>query len=484
MVNPLKNNGYRILGLDISASQKEILKRYKEIINRLKIDDQPEYDLDFKVGKTLRNETSVNNALKSLQSPKDNFREYFFWFQTNSKSEELTFKHIAEGEIDKAIDNWKKLVRKAQNLSSYFYKKNLAIFYSLLLFEEDNDEYLNESIKLWHEITNSDKFWEGLFKKYRQQNEITANLEALDNFKKNIINNLSEIYSDLYKLHKENKYLKKFREIFETYGKKTEKNLSKQTYNVLLNQLEELQKFNERNNKGIGEKDLESINGIIKSIQFELVNLKKIGLYENNETKIIRDHLSESIRLIGVKLHNDAEEFQEAVNLIKISIDLCGTDSLRARLKSELKIIKENPANKCWFCGLFLKKGEEENFLHEAWYKVVDRESQFFGGDKVRFNKFDLITPRCKKCSEIHGKREYYNGIRIFLGVAVGIGLVFILPFIISLLLGIATYFILKGINFPKIEKNDVKNKREREEYPPYKELEREGWSKGEEPSN
>ena len=43
----LKNNAYHILGLDTSASEKELLKRSKEIINRIKIDDTPEYDLDL-----------------------------------------------------------------------------------------------------------------------------------------------------------------------------------------------------------------------------------------------------------------------------------------------------------------------------------------------------------------------------------------------------------------------------------------------------
>jgi hypothetical protein len=47
MSNLIVNNAYRILGLDGSANQKDVLKRSKEIINRLKIDDYPEYTLDI-----------------------------------------------------------------------------------------------------------------------------------------------------------------------------------------------------------------------------------------------------------------------------------------------------------------------------------------------------------------------------------------------------------------------------------------------------
>ena len=37
MAHAIENNAYRILGLDTTADQKEIMKRYKEIVNRLKI---------------------------------------------------------------------------------------------------------------------------------------------------------------------------------------------------------------------------------------------------------------------------------------------------------------------------------------------------------------------------------------------------------------------------------------------------------------
>src|SRR3989338_6844748 len=96
MTNLIENNAYRILGLDVNANQKDILKRYKEIINRLKIEDYPEYDLDLNLPKNLRNETSVNDALKRLQSQKSNIKEYFFWFQINDSIDKKALKSIQE----------------------------------------------------------------------------------------------------------------------------------------------------------------------------------------------------------------------------------------------------------------------------------------------------------------------------------------------------------------------------------------------------
>ncbi|MBA3047894.1 hypothetical protein KJ863_01360 [Patescibacteria group bacterium] len=81
MSNALKNNAYHILGLDTTASQKDILKRSKEIIKRLKIDDLPEYDLDLGLFDDFRTEESTNEAIRKLQTPKKRIKEYFFGFK-------------------------------------------------------------------------------------------------------------------------------------------------------------------------------------------------------------------------------------------------------------------------------------------------------------------------------------------------------------------------------------------------------------------
>jgi len=63
-------NYYHILWLDATATQKQIDKRWKEILKYLAIWDNPDYvEVDFPFTKKYRNETFVKDALNGLRNP-------------------------------------------------------------------------------------------------------------------------------------------------------------------------------------------------------------------------------------------------------------------------------------------------------------------------------------------------------------------------------------------------------------------------------
>jgi predicted CoA-binding protein len=103
MSNILKNNAYQILGLDLTASEKDILKRSKEILNRLKIDDIPEYDSDIELFDNFRNEESVKEAIQKLQSAKKQIIEFFFWFYISDDIDKKALKYIKDKDFQSAI---------------------------------------------------------------------------------------------------------------------------------------------------------------------------------------------------------------------------------------------------------------------------------------------------------------------------------------------------------------------------------------------
>ena len=355
MPNLLENNAYRVLGLNVTASPKDILRRYKEIINRLKIGDCPKYDLDIGLSENFRNESIVKDALKELQSPKSSIKEYFFWFQLFNANDERAQNYLIKGEFSKAIQIWKALSEN-KNTISFFYKKNLAVIYCLLLMKEDNQEYFKDSISIWNELINSEEFWSAFSKTYSAQNELITSQENISSFRNSVIKDISDIYADLGQIHKNPRYIKGFQEVFGSYGEKTEKTLLQPLYQKINDKINELKKINivsedKQYSNVIDERreqdTINEIDNVIKALQENFQELRKNGLYENAKSRIVRDHTAEAIREKSVELFNYwfprmeedwLDKFgpcEEAAWLLDLASKIAGNESYKSSLEND-----------------------------------------------------------------------------------------------------------------------------------------------------
>jgi hypothetical protein len=243
MTNLLKANGYHILGLDISASQKDILKRSKDLMKFIQIEEIPEYDLDLGVFGNFRTEDSVKDAVQKLSSPKKQIKDYFFWFNISDNIDEQALEMLRKKDISEAIKIWEQNSQD-DSTKSMFYKKNLAILYCIFLFKENNDIYLNKSLKIWHELVNSTKFWGSFSKIYKLNDELNTNQETIDEFQKNSTSYVSDLYTELAESQKDNKYVAQFSSVFNTKGEKTSKSLLTPIFDEMTKAVEQLESLN------------------------------------------------------------------------------------------------------------------------------------------------------------------------------------------------------------------------------------------------
>jgi tetratricopeptide (TPR) repeat protein len=380
-----------MLGLDTAVSQKDILRRYKEIINRIKIDDVPVYELDINLPDNFRTEEGVKEALKDLQSQKDNIREYFFWFQISNANDKKILDLISKGKFIDAIKALKELT-KVENVTSFFYKKNLAVLYCILLETDDNEKYLDDSISIWNEIVKSEKFWDMFSKNYANQNEQTVSQENIVSFRNTVTKEISDVYADLGQKHKDSNYVKKFQEVFGVYGESTEKNVLQPTYKAINEIIVELQKIKiDQNDKDI-ERKISTMHDNIESIKALLGKLKKSGLYEQPETRVIRDHVAEAIRVKVVEIHNQAGLYEEAEKFIKIATSIAGTESYKGELESDEGKIEKSIEMDGKSVVSVVKKGIFSTKSAEFKPRYVDYE-----GKRIYYKDVNWIT---------------YNGVR------------------------------------------------------------------------
>ena len=341
MSQTLKNNAYHILGLDTSASEKDILKRSKKIINRLRVDDTPDYDLDIGVFEGFRTEDAVKDALQRLQAPKKRIKEYFFWFQIADGVDEQVLGLLKLKDYLNAIRTWQN-ASEGQSTKSFFYKKNLAILYCLTLSTSDNKEYLRNSLEAWKELVDSDKFWTSFSKVYKLHDEQTASEDIISDFKKHVVECLSDIYTELHHHHKHSDYLSEFQKVFSAKGEKIEKSILGPAYQAISHAVEELGKMEVSKDDNFDKEESEKIKGLVASVQQELNKLIDLGLYDDSQTKIMRDRAANALRTIVLDLHNNLSELQKSEGLLEVAIKLAGTESLKNQLRGELEQISKN----------------------------------------------------------------------------------------------------------------------------------------------
>jgi len=344
MSNILKNNAYHILGLDTTASQKDILKRSKEIIKRLKIDDLLQYDLDLGLFDNFRTEEFTNEAIRKLQTPKKRIKEYFFWFQIADNIDEQALGLIKSGDFENALRVWKNVAEKG-GIKSFFYKKNLAILNCLLLSINDDKRYLKNSLSIWKELIESDKFWVAFSKVYNLHDEQTASQTLIIDFKKYVTNYLSDIYTELNEIYQNTDYINQFQEVFSAKGRKIEKDILKPAYRIINEAVEGLEKMNISEDGIIDKEETQTIKQFVGKIQDELNKLIDIGLYDDSQTKIMRDKAANALKTIVLDLHNNLSETDKAITLLNIALKFVGTSSLELKIKQDMKILEEVKGN-------------------------------------------------------------------------------------------------------------------------------------------
>jgi len=341
MSNLLKNNAYHVLGLDTSATQRDIQKRAKEIVKFLQIDDTPEYDFDLGVFDNFRTEDNVKDAVQKLTSPKKQIKDYFFWFHISDEVDEQAVGILRKKDAEGAIRVWKHHA-EGESTKSMFYKKNLALLYCILLFKEDNERYLKESLKIWHELVSSSKFWITFTKVYKHNDELDTDQEILSDFHKHAPSFLSDLYTEISHARKDDSYVAEFTKIFNLRGEKTEKIVMAPIFHEITEAVEKLEAMKVSEDGELDKEEASEIKKHIGKIQECCNKLIDLGLYDDSQSKTIRDRAATAIRSIVLDIHNNLDDMPKAEQLLKIAMQFVGTSGMKNKLKQDLDQFEEN----------------------------------------------------------------------------------------------------------------------------------------------
>jgi hypothetical protein len=432
MSNLLKNNAYHILGLDTSAVQRDVQKRAKEIVKLLQIDDRPEYDLDIGVFEDFRTESTVKDAVQKLTSPKKQIKDYFFWFYVSDEIDQQAVDMLRKRDQEGAIKIWERNA-DSDSIKALFYKKNLALLYCVLLFKDENGRYLKESLKIWYELINSSKFWTAFTRVYKHNDELDTDQEIISDFQKQVPSFLSDLYTEISHARGDGSCIAEFTKVFNLRGEKTEKVVMAPIFQEIAEVVEKLEAMKVSEDGELDAEEAAEIKRCIGKIQDCCNKLIDLGLYDDSQSKTIRDHAAGAIRSIVLDIHNNLDDVSKAEHLLNVAMQFVGTSGMESKLKQDLEQFEKNKKflsetapimaliNDKKFPEAIALIDQKKSESHDTEFKsAMDNKrkeavtlyavAEFIDGKKLfEADQYNESSPRLQKCASI-----VYDNIEIY----------------------------------------------------------------------
>ena len=110
-MNLINSNPYRILGLPITASEREIAKQINTLDTYAEMGKKKTFDTDFHFLSSIdRTAHIVEEAKKQIEQSESKFLHSLFWFWENSLIDEFAIEALKESKTEKAISIWEKFI--------------------------------------------------------------------------------------------------------------------------------------------------------------------------------------------------------------------------------------------------------------------------------------------------------------------------------------------------------------------------------------
>jgi hypothetical protein len=141
-------NPYRVLGLPITASDREIAKRGDDLAMYIEMGMTKKFEHDylFDTNAISRTKESLQRAISQLELGSQKIFHSIFWFSNANSVDQLAFELVKEGELDKAKQFWLKQTSNEVNPKNASNYRNFAIF-NILQLNTNEDDYLECFIK-------------------------------------------------------------------------------------------------------------------------------------------------------------------------------------------------------------------------------------------------------------------------------------------------------------------------------------------------
>jgi hypothetical protein len=139
----IHHNPFRILGLSVDASERDITKRISDLETAAEFGKKVSYETDFPfLSNFERTHETICEAASRIESAEDRFLYSLFWFWKNNVCDELALDVLKGGNVDKALSLLESQLKSDVNDDKlYSSAKNLAILYIAISRERGSHDF-------------------------------------------------------------------------------------------------------------------------------------------------------------------------------------------------------------------------------------------------------------------------------------------------------------------------------------------------------
>jgi hypothetical protein len=161
----IQNNPYRVLGIPILSSERELQKQITKSNRFAEVGKTITCETDYPfLGDFDRNVDSINLAAKNIEQPLNKALFSTFWFLNENHIDNIAMDSLQKGNFDKAIEIWEKVIGNGEVSDKKFSNLlNLKTLYLGLSIKEAgekafNKEYLIKGLQLSGKFVNHKEF--------------------------------------------------------------------------------------------------------------------------------------------------------------------------------------------------------------------------------------------------------------------------------------------------------------------------------------
>ena len=215
--------------------------------------------------------------------------------------------------------------------------------------------------------------------------------------------------------------------------------------------------------------------------------LKKVDLFlpqDNTLCQGMHDNVAETALQCEITYGNETKNWKESLKLVEATLPLAGSQSLRARLKDNLSIVRNNyEEDLCFFCQQ--EPPDSEANIEVDMYGDVN----YHYDGRVTWSQLKVSVPRCNNCKRKHWYLEGLamivallvlgSGTFVFPNLPFSIEISFFITFIFSVILMLITALSFGDVVCSILH---IKPVGEQSKYNVIRKLKEEGWEYGTQP--